>query len=136
MQDNENPYKAPQQENVSKAERAPSTFVVILIHLVAIAVMFIGHVLIRNLPRDERPMVFMLLAVVYFVWPMLCAIVPKQYVLLIFFIPFFGIVQGLIYTGDMGSDTYMFEAQPPCCAGFWALLVGGGISLRRLSKPQ
>lgn len=96
--------------------------------------MVVAHVLVWRLAHDLRPVLFAAVAIVFLVWPILCYFAPKNWLLLMMFVPLFGITLGIFYTDDMGGDKYFFEAQPPCCTGVWAIAASAEIVYRRLRK--
>ena len=102
--------------------------------VVVIVLMVVAHGMVYRLPYGARPVVFAIIALACIPWPILCVVVPRWLLAPVMLCPLFGIWLAMFYTGDMGGDDYMFEAQPPCCTAIWSTLVGGTVTVIRLRK--
>ena len=102
--------------------------------VMAIVVMIGLHYIVARLPRDARPAAFLAVAFLYFIWPLIALMPPRPYLVGVVVFPLFGVWLGMSYTGDMGRESYMFAAQPPCFAGLIGVVGSAWISIHRVIK--
>ena len=124
---NPNPYRSPSARNASSSvTRTPlKPRSAAASAAAAVVAMTLLHVLVYSLGYSAREPIFFLFALLYLGWPFILLRLPKTHVIAAAIFPVFWIWLGLRYTSDIGPDSYMFSAMPPCAAGLWGVCLSG-----------
>ncbi|WP_246112544.1 hypothetical protein [Allorhodopirellula solitaria] len=104
--------------------------------VIAFVVMFLLHRGVALMGRDARPAAFLGFALLYLLWPLFALMPPRPYLLGMVAFPLFGIWLGMTFTGDMGAESYMFAAQPPCFGGLVGVVGTAWIAIHRAMKGR